>query len=170
MVFLRAGVRPDYPAVMLPAILLIGLAFGLGFSSLTVAATAGVPDAEQGLAASLFQTSFQVGGAVVLAIVTAVVDASGASRLVSPAATLTAYRPALVLITGVAAVGALVALSGLRRQRELSAAPGGDRAVRSGDLAVYSGELDLSDSELAGSAAAPAVVTVREPARDRTAG
>ena len=84
-VFLRAGVSPDYPAVMLPAMLLIGLAFGLGFSSLTVAATAGVPDAEQGLAASLFQTSFQVGGAVVLAVVTAVVDASGAGGLVSPA-------------------------------------------------------------------------------------
>ena len=95
VVFLRAGVRPDYPTVILPAILLIGLAFGLGFSSLTVAATAGVPDAEQGLASSLFQTSFQVGGAVVLAIVTAVVDASGAGRLVSPAATLAAYRPAL---------------------------------------------------------------------------
>src|SRR6266704_2799120 len=135
-VFLRAGVRPDYPAVMLPAILLIGLAFGLGFSSLTVAATAGIPDAEQGLAASLFQTSFQVGGAVVLAVVTAVVDASGAGRLVSPAATLTA-------------------LSGLRGQRDLSVAPGGVPVVRSG-------------GELADCAEAPAVLTVREPARDGT--
>jgi MFS family permease len=119
VVFLRAGVAPDYPAVMLPAVLLLGLAFGLGFSSLTVAATAGVPDAEQGLAASLFQTSFQVGGAVVLAIVTAVVNAAGAGRAASPSdasATLAAYRPALFLITGVAAVGALTALSGLRRQ------------------------------------------------------
>ncbi len=115
-VFLRAGVRPDYPSVMLPAVLLIGLAFGLGFSSLSVAATAGVPDAEQGLAASLFQTSFQVGGAVVLAIVTAVVDAGGASTVISPSATLTAYRPALVLITIIAGIGMLVALSGLRRR------------------------------------------------------
>ena len=122
-VFLRAGVRPDYPAVLLPTTLLIGLAFGLGFSSLTVAATAGVPDAEQGLAASLFQTSFQVGGAVVLAIVTAVVDAGGAGRLVSAPATLAAYRPALGLITGVAAIGMLVALSGLRRGRDGEAAP-----------------------------------------------
>jgi MFS family permease len=118
-VFLRAGPRPDYLAVMLPSTLLIGLAFGLGFSSLSVAATAGVPDAEQGLAASLFQTSFQVGGAVVLAIVTAVVDASGAGRLVSATATLAAYRSALIFITGLAAVGALVALSGLRSQRDL---------------------------------------------------
>ncbi len=119
-VFLRAGVRPDYPTVMLPAILLIGLAFGLGFSSLSVAATAGVPNAEQGLAASLFQTSFQVGGALVLAVVTAVVDASGAGTLGSAAAALAAYRPALILITGVAAVGALVAMSGLRSRPDLA--------------------------------------------------
>jgi MFS family permease len=120
-VFLRAGVSPDYPAVMLPTMLLVGLAFGLGFSALSVAATDGIPDAEQGLAASLFQTSFQVGGALVLAVVTAVVDAGGASAITSPAAVLTAYRPALFLITGVAAVGALVALSGLRRPRRPAA-------------------------------------------------
>ncbi len=174
-VFLRAGVRPDYPAVMLPATLLIGLAFGLGFSSLTVAATAGVPDSEQGLAASLFQTSFQVGGAVVLAIVTAVVDASGAGRLVSPAATLAAYRPALILITGVAAVGMLVALSGLRRERGLPAtSPGklagpGELAAPSGELAAPSGELAAPSGELAACGAAAEVATVREFARDSTA-
>jgi len=137
-VFLRAGVRPDYPGVMLPATLLIGLAFGLGFSSLSVAATAGVPDAEQGLAASLFQTSFQVGGAVVLAVVTAVIDASGASRVLSPAATLAAYRPALILITAVAAAGTLVALSGLRGSRGLrrSRSLGQSRSPRRRDLAA----------------------------------
>src|SRR6202035_5340367 len=110
-------VRPDYPGVMLPAVLLIGLAFGLGFSSLSLAATAGVPDAEQGLAASLFQTSFQVGGAIVLAIVTAVVDAGGANQVLSAQATLGAYRPALAVITGVSVLGALVALTGVRPAR-----------------------------------------------------
>jgi MFS family permease len=124
-VFLRAGVTPDYPAVMLPTMLLVGLAFGLGFSALSVAATDGMPNEEQGLAASLFQTSFQVGGALVLAVVTAVVDAGGGARVSTPTATLAAYRPALFLITGVAVVGALVALAGLRR--------GGD-AVPVGEL------------------------------------
>jgi sugar phosphate permease len=95
--------------------LLVGLAFGLGFSALSVAATDGMPNDEQGLAASLFQTSFQVGGALVLAIVTAVVDAAGGGQLSTPTATLAAYRPALFLITGVAAAGALVAIAGLRR-------------------------------------------------------
>jgi sugar phosphate permease len=100
---------------MLPTMLLLGLAFGLGFSALTVAATEGMPDDEQGLAASLFQTSLQVGGALVLAVVTAVVDAGGGGHLTTPRATLAAYRPALFLITGVAVAGALVALAGLRR-------------------------------------------------------
>jgi MFS family permease len=121
-VFLRAGVAPDYPAVLLPTMLLVGLAFGLGFSALSVAATDGMPDNEQGLAASLFQTSFQVGGALVLAVVTAVVDAGGGSRLSTPTATLAAYRPALFLITGVALVGALVALAGLRRTADVAPA------------------------------------------------
>jgi MFS family permease len=133
--FLRAGVRPDYPSVMLPALLLIGLAFGLGFSSLSVAATAGVPAASQGLAASLFQTSFQVGGAVVLAVVTAVVDAGGASHVESPAATLSAYRPALLVITCIAAAGMLVALSGLK-QGGLR----GRRAAIQDQVSEFSGE------------------------------
>ncbi|HEX6521993.1 MAG TPA: MFS transporter [Streptosporangiaceae bacterium] len=121
-VFLQAGTKPDYPAVMLPAMILIGLAFGLGFTALSLAATAGVRDEEQGLAASLFQTSFQAGGAVVLAGVTAVVDAGGANQLTSPQATLNAYRPALVLITAVAVAGGAVALSGLRRSAPVQVA------------------------------------------------
>ena len=113
-VFLRVGVQPDYPSVILPAVILIGVAFGLGFSALSLAATNGVADAEQGLAASLFQTSFQVGGAIVLAVVTAVVDAGGASRITSAQATLGAYRPALAVITLVSALGAVAAITGLR--------------------------------------------------------
>ena len=89
--------------------------FALCFATLNIQATAGVANEEQGLAAGLLNTSGQVGGAVVLAVVTAVVDASGAAGLVSPAATLAAYRPALVLITIVAGIGTLTALSGLRR-------------------------------------------------------
>jgi predicted MFS family arabinose efflux permease len=117
VVFLRVGVSPDYPSVILPAVMLIGVAFGLGFSALSLAATAGIPDDEQGLAASLFQTSFQVGGAIVLAVVTAVVEAGGASQITTAQATLGAYRPALAVITAISALGALTALSGLLPSR-----------------------------------------------------
>jgi MFS family permease len=114
--FLRIGQHPDYPAVILPSVLLIGAAFGLGFSSLNIQATAGVANREQGLASGILQTSFQVGGAIVLAIVTAIVDAGGANGAITTHA-LTAYRPALDVITGVAALGVVIALGGLFPRR-----------------------------------------------------
>jgi hypothetical protein len=48
-------------------------------------------------------------------VITAVIDAGGANSVISPSATLSAYRPALYLITGIAALGLLAALPGLRR-------------------------------------------------------
>ena len=130
--FLRIGPAPDYPAVILPAVLLIGAAFGLGFSSLNIQATAGVADHEQGLASGILQTSFQIGGAIVLAVVTAVIDARGANHVVSTH-TLTAYRPALDVIAGVAVAGAAIALSGLRAPRPR---PAGRATVAAGRAAV----------------------------------
>ena len=161
-VFLRVGVRPDYPSVIFPAVVLIGIAFGLGFSALSLAATDGVADREQGLAASLFQTSFQVGGAIVLAVVTAVIDAGGASRITSSTsaqATLGAYRPALALITVVSAVGAITALSGLRpaRRAALAGTPaGGPAAAAAGAPA---------GTPAAAAAGAPAAAAAGTPAR-----
>ena len=161
-VFLRVGVRPDYPSVILPAVVLIGIAFGLGFSALSLAATDGVADREQGLAASLFQTSFQVGGAIVLAAVTAVIDAGGASRITSSTsaqATLGAYRPALALITVVSAVGAITALSGLRpaRRAALAGTPaGGPAAAAAGAPA---------GTPAAAAAGTPAAAAAGTPAR-----
>ena len=114
--FLRVGPAPDYPAVILPSLLLIGAAFGLGFAALNVEATAGVADHEQGLASGMLQTSTQIGGAVVLAVVTAVIDTGGAGHSGSTP-TLTAYRPALGVITGVAVLGLAVTLAGLRPVR-----------------------------------------------------
>jgi MFS family permease len=136
-IFLRIGPRPDYPSVILPALVLIGVAFALGFTALSLAATAGVANREQGLAASLFQTSFQIGGAIVLAVVTAVVEAGGANHAESAQATLSAYRPALFVITGVAALGAAIALDGLRGRRHPGKPrPGATVPVRTGPNCV----------------------------------
>ena len=57
-----------------------------------------------------------------LAVVTAVVDAGGASQVTTVQATLGAYRPALAVITGVSVAGALVALTGVTPARRLSLA------------------------------------------------
>jgi hypothetical protein len=104
--FLRVDATP-YVVGFLPSMLLIGIGFALGYASLTVQATAGVSDHEQGLAAGLVQTSFQFGGAVVLAAVSAVVGQG----------TIGDYRTAVAIVLGVAVVSVLLALTGVVRPR-----------------------------------------------------
>jgi MFS family permease len=104
----------NYPAVFLPTMLLIGVGFALCFPMMNIQGTAGVADHEQGVASGLVQTSFQVGGAIVLAVVTAIVS-SGASG--SPAHVVDTYRVALEVVTGVSGVGLLVALAGVASGR-----------------------------------------------------
>ena len=57
---------------MLPTMLLAGLGFALAYGPLNIAATNGIAPQEQGLAGGLVNTSFQFGGALALAVVTAV--------------------------------------------------------------------------------------------------
>ncbi|WP_028062933.1 MFS transporter [Solirubrobacter soli] len=104
--FLRVDATP-YLVGFLPSILLLGVGFALGYAALNVQATAGVSDHEQGLAAGLVQTSFQFGGATVLAAVSAVVGAG----------TIGDYRTAIAIVLGVAVVSLLLALTGVIRPR-----------------------------------------------------
>ncbi|KOV70344.1 MFS transporter [Streptomyces sp. AS58] len=112
--FLGVDLDPVYAVAVLPSMLLIGAACALVFPSLNIQATNGVDDHEQGMVSGLLNTSVQVGGAIFLAVVTAVVTA-GASDDASPQAVLDSYRPGLIVVTGIAVVGLLIALSGLRR-------------------------------------------------------
>ena len=112
---LRFDAVPDYAAVLLPTVVLLGLGFMLGFPTLNMQATNGIADHEQGLASGLVQTSFQVGGAISLAVVTAIVTAQ-ASGSTDPSVLLDAYRSALAVTVGIAAVGLVVALTGTARQ------------------------------------------------------
>jgi len=102
--FLRFDASPSFVGLMLPTMLLIGFGFALCFPTQNIQATAGVADHEQGLASGLVNTSFQLGGAVGLAIVTAVVGGE---------TSLDAFRPAIAVVTGFSALGLLVALAGL---------------------------------------------------------
>ena len=60
-----------------------GLGFGLAYGPLNIAATNGIEPHEQGLAGGLVNTSFQFGGALVLAIATAV-NQAGAGAATGP--------------------------------------------------------------------------------------
>jgi EmrB/QacA subfamily drug resistance transporter len=123
--FLRIGESLTYATVWLPAMLLIGFGFALAFPSLNIQATAGVADHEQGLASGLVNTSFQVGGAIGLAIVTAVVS-SNTGTGGDAASLLDGFRPGLAVVTGISVLGLGVALAGVAlgaRERRLAVAP-----------------------------------------------
>jgi nitrate/nitrite transporter NarK len=117
LLFLRVNVTPRYVTAILPTIVLLGIGFALAFSALNIQATSGVADEEQGLAGGLLQTSGQLGGAVVLAAVTAVVTAGGQHQGASASQALAAFRPGLVLVSVMGGIGLVVALTGLRRTR-----------------------------------------------------
>ncbi|MDG4860328.1 MFS transporter [Streptomyces sp. T-3] len=115
--FLRISLTPQYVAVILPSMLLIGAACALVFPSLNIQATNGVEDHEQGMVSGLLNTSVQVGGAIFLAVVTAVVTASGNEGSQSPQEVLDSFRPGLVVVTVIAVAGLLLTLTGLRGRR-----------------------------------------------------
>jgi EmrB/QacA subfamily drug resistance transporter len=77
--FLPIGTDSTYAAAILPTMLLAGFGFALAYGPLNIAATNGVRNEEQGLASGLVNTSFQFGGALVLAVSTAVFNANTAA-------------------------------------------------------------------------------------------
>ncbi|MET7730090.1 MFS transporter [Streptomyces sp. NPDC005402] len=117
LLFLRIDLAPVYATVILPTMLLVGAAFALTFPSLNVQATNGVDEHEQGMVSGLLNTSVQVGGALFLAVVTAVLTANAPEEGASPQAVLDSYLPALTVVTGIALVGLLISLTGLRVRR-----------------------------------------------------
>ncbi|MFC1443200.1 MFS transporter [Streptacidiphilus sp. N1-10] len=117
--FLRIGPHSDYLTVILPSMVLLGIHFALVFPSLNIQATDGVADDEQGLASGLVNTSFQIGGAVVLAVVTAVVTSGGSGGV---HAQLSADHRAVGVVAGVALLGLLVTALGAVQDRRTARA------------------------------------------------
>ncbi|MEU8355846.1 MFS transporter [Nonomuraea sp. NPDC048882] len=121
--FLGVGLDWTY-AAMLPSMLLIGLMFAFVYGPVTIVATDGVAEHEQGLAGGLINSSFQFGAALGLSMVTAV-NVAALGGATDPEAGLAAMRTALLVPVTATLLGALVAVSGLRtrtRDCALSAA------------------------------------------------
>jgi len=115
---LARGITADesYFTGFLPTFLLAGVGFTLTFGPLNMAATEGIDDHEQGLASGLLFTSLQFGGALALAVATAVMDAGikGSSAVAgSDAAQLDGFNAALVVSVVVAVAGLAVSAAGL---------------------------------------------------------
>jgi predicted MFS family arabinose efflux permease len=115
--FLPIDDSPVYTIAILPTMLLLGLGFALTYPAVNMAATSGVADHEQGLASGLVSTSFQLGGAIGLAIITAVITSgtTGESSL------LNELRPGLAVVTGLAVLGLASVLGAVLVQRRAQA-------------------------------------------------
>jgi EmrB/QacA subfamily drug resistance transporter len=110
--FLGIGANSNYITAMLPTFVLAGLAFAFAYGPLNIAATNGIEPHEQGLAGGLVNTSFQFGGALGLAVATAVNNANGGPDG-SPQAVLDGFQAALIVPVFAAAIGVVVVASGL---------------------------------------------------------
>lgn len=112
--FLPVGMDWSY-AMMFPTLLLSGLAFALAYGPLTIAATDGVAESEQGLAGGLLTTATQFGAAIGIAAVTAVYGLASTGS--GPEATLSAFRAALTVPVALVVLGTLISLVSVREAR-----------------------------------------------------
>lgn len=99
----QPGHAMGYANFLLPTILLLGIGFALTFPSVMSQGTAGVGDDEQGLASGLVNTATQVGGAVMMAVVTAILSSSHTPTV--PGQPLGGMSTAIWVVSGLAAVG-----------------------------------------------------------------
>jgi hypothetical protein len=100
---------------MLPTFVLGGLGFAFAYGPLNIAATNGIAAEEQGLAGGLLNTSFQFGGALVLAVGTAVIGANTGPGG-SPQELLDGFHAAIVVSLAAAVLGVAATLLQPRRQ------------------------------------------------------
>jgi MFS family permease len=107
----RLPVAGSYLTDVLGPSLLIGAGLGLAFVPLTIGAVTGVSERRYGLASGLINTSQQIGGALGLAVLTAVAD-SQTGHASSLSALTGEYRMALLAGVGITAL-ALIAAAAL---------------------------------------------------------
>ena len=109
-------VRPDGSFVVdvLPASLIAAAGMALAFiPSLGTAISSAKPE-EGGLASGIVNTSYQVGSALGLAVMTAVATSQGADRIGDASALTAGYSAAFLGAAGIAVAGALLAAALLR--------------------------------------------------------
>ena len=108
------GVHDSYWQHMFFGLLIFGPGLGAGYVAASVACLSGVADGDAGVASGLNNASFQIGGAVGVAVVSTVA-VSAAGALHSPAALTHGFRSGFAAAIAFAAVGLTVAMTLLGR-------------------------------------------------------
>jgi EmrB/QacA subfamily drug resistance transporter len=124
--FTQVSVGGSYLGDLLPGFLLISVGIGFSFVPISIAALAGVKDAEAGLASGLFNTSQQIGGALGIAALSSIATSTTSDEVQSGTvlnlALTDGFQGAFIAGAGVALVGILVALFVVSR-RDLEQVP-----------------------------------------------
>ncbi|WSS18289.1 hypothetical protein OG519_00555 [Streptomyces sp. NBC_01190] len=119
----------NYADFLLPTIVLLGVGFALCFPSVNVQATTGISDHEQGLASGLLNSGLQIGGAIMLAVVTSIL---GSGTTTTAHHQLFPHMKAAVTVTVCVTAVALL-LTGTYHYRDRSAVTAaGDRPLPAG--------------------------------------
>ena len=119
LVLTQVSVGGSYLGDLLLALLILGPGIGAAYVAGSIASLTGVAESEAGLASGLNNASFQIGGAVGVAILSSVA-VSGANGANSLAALTNGYQSAFAVAIVVAVLGLVAAslLLGKRRERE----------------------------------------------------
>ena len=123
--FTQVSVGGSYVSDLLPGFLIIALGMALCFVPISIAALAGVKEAEAGIASGLINTSQQVGGAVGIALLSTIAISRTDNELAAgtglPQAMTSGFQLAFWVGAGIALAGVAAALV-LIRQEELAPA------------------------------------------------
>jgi MFS family permease len=112
----RVPLHGAYLSDVLGPTLIIGVGLGLAFVALTIASAAGVDTSHSGVAGGLINTTQQVGGAVGLAVITAVATATGHGSTV-PVSVDHGFHIALIVAAAIGALATTAAVTLLPRRR-----------------------------------------------------
>ena len=112
-------VHGSYPVHLLPGFLVMPAGFGMTYPSAYAAATSGVPARQAGLASGLITTSQQLGGAVGLAVISAVAASYTAwlTRDSGPQALTSGYDLAMAVAAALTLLASVVAATVIRARR-----------------------------------------------------
>ncbi len=116
LILSQVSVNGTYFGDIFWGLLIVGPAVGLTFVTTSIAALAGVDERDAGIASGLSNTTFQLGGAIGVAVMTtvAITRTNSIDATTAPAVALTeGFQAAFLACTVIAAIGILAALTTL---------------------------------------------------------
>ncbi len=121
----------SFAANVLPASIVAAIGMSLAFVPAMMAAITAAPAEQGGLASGIVNTTYQVGSALGLAVMTALATSQGADQLGDTGALTDGFQAAFLGAAAVAALGAVVTVALLRRPRPTQPADASDELAES---------------------------------------